>query len=209
MNDKPLVKICGLRDEKNILEVAELCPEMMGFIFYGGSKRFVGQDFKMPPVPASVKKIGVFVDAGMCEIFRAIDKYSLDMVQLHGTEPVSFCYEVNKRLPVIKAFGLDSSSSLHDVDEFMASVSYFLFDTRTNEYGGSGKKFDWEVLDGYNGDIPFFLSGGIGHNDVPGIMELMKRNKKLAAVDVSSRFEIEPGLKDVEQLKTFIHEIRS
>jgi phosphoribosylanthranilate isomerase len=208
MNRELQIKVCGLRDEKNILEVAELQPDMMGFIFYEGSKRYVGKDFRMPYLPSSVKKTGVFVNANVDEILKAVDRHSLDMVQLHGDETVSLCAEVKKRIPVVKAFGVGDQLDHDTLEGFSDACTYFLFDTQTSEHGGSGKKFNWDLLDAYTGDIPFFLSGGIGAESVGGVKEVMKRKERLFAVDVNSRFEVEPGIKDIKQLKAFIHEIR-
>jgi phosphoribosylanthranilate isomerase len=191
-------KVCGLRD--NIEEVVALGPDYAGFIFYPKSPRFVGVDFQMPPIPLSVKKGGVFVNENRDSVLMTCKKYKLDFVQLHGSETPEFCMEIkNKGYGVIKALAIGDVTDFHTMFQYGDTVDYFLFDTKTDVHGGSGKKFDWSLLEEYSMEKPFFLSGGI---DLESIAEIKKiKSPLLHAIDVNSRFELMPGLKDVKRLK--------
>ena len=196
-----LLKVCGLKYKENIQEVASLKPDLMGFIFYPQSKRFVGEDFKMPLISSEIKKAGVFVNAKADYIIEKVDKYELDYIQLHGSESADFCEVMSHLVKVIKAFGVDGQFDLKTTEKYKDSCSYFLFDTKTVQHGGSGKQFDWSILEKYDNKIPFFLSGGIGLEEI----EILKTGKlKIAGVDVNSKFETEPGIKDVNKLKELI-----
>jgi phosphoribosylanthranilate isomerase len=204
-----LLKVCGLKYKENIEQVAALKPDFMGFIFYPQSKRFVGEDFKMPVISNEIKKVGVFVNATEDYIIEKCGKYNLDYVQLHGDESADFCEnltltickgEGSKEVKVIKAFGVDDSFDFNVINKYKNSCSYFLFDTKTTEYGGSGKTFDWSVFKGYDNEILFFLSGGIGVEEIDKL-KIIQDRFPLFAIDVNSKFEMEPGLKDVEKLK--------
>lgn len=192
------LKVCGLKDPENIKQVAELKPDYMGFIFYPESKRFAGEDFVMPFISSDIKKVGVFVNASATYIIDKVDKYKLDLIQLHGDEKPEFCEVLNHLIPVVKAFGVDESFDFKLLDSYKNCCSYFLFDTKTSEYGGSGKQFDWTLLKGYDNSTPFFLSGGIGLEE---IKKLKIGKLKNYGIDVNSRFEIEPGIKDIDKLK--------
>ena len=186
-----LLKICGLKDPENIKQVAALKPDFMGFIFYDKSKRFVGEDFVMPLISPEIKKVGVFVNANASYIVDKIDEYKLDLIQLHGDEKPEFCEVLNHIVPIIKAFAVDETFDLKKTEPYKKKCSYFLFDTKTKEYGGSGKQFDWNLLEKYDNSVPFFLSGGI------------------YAVDVNSKFESNPGVKDVKMISDFKLKINS
>lgn len=197
------IKVCGLKDPENIKQVAGLKPDYMGFIFYPASKRFVGSDFEMPVVSPEIKKVGVFVNAKADYIIDTIDRYKLDMIQLHGDEKPDFCEVMSHLIKVTKAFGVNEVFDLKTVDAYENCCDYFLFDTKTSEYGGSGKQFDWEIIKKLHFDIPFFISGGIGIDDITKISDLRSQYSNLFAVDVNSKFEIEPGLKDIGKLEEF------
>ncbi len=191
------VKVCGMKYRDNIIEVAELNPDFMGFIFYPGSKRFVGEDFDMPVISPEIRKVGVFVDADATYIIDKVNRYKLDMIQLHGNEKPEFCEVLNHLVPVIKAFGVDEAFDLNTLEPYKNCCDYFLFDTKTSEHGGSGKQFDWTLLEQYDNSVPFFLSGGIGSEEI----EKVKISKlKIFAIDVNSKFETEPGVKDVTKI---------
>lgn len=192
-----MIKVCGLRDPLNIERVAELNPDYMGFIFYPPSPRYVGNLPRevLSSVPRSIKRVGVFVDEQREIIYRAIDRYELDVVQLHGNETPQFCKTIGSRCGVIKA------TRVVEAPKYVDSVDYLLFDTPTPSYGGSGVPFDWSELNNYHCSTPFLLSGGIG----PEHSEMI-RKMGLFGVDINSRFETEPGIKNIELLKTFIHE---
>lgn len=199
------LKVCGMKYADNIAEVAKLSPDYMGFIFYSKSKRFVGDDFTMPEIPASIKKVGVFVNESIENIEEKINKYKLDYVQLHGDESPEFCERISKSVKVIKAFGVDESFDFISLNKYENSCEYFLFDTKAAAYGGSGTSFDKSVLKKYHLSVPFFVSGGIGMEE---IQNLRYQISNLYAVDVNSKFETEPGLKDINKLKIFTAKVQ-
>ena len=203
---------------ENIQSVAELQPDYLGFIFYEKSKR--NFDGIIPELPTSIKKVGVFVNAPIDEIVAKIITYKLQAVQLHGDESMQFCEElrqaelvsvfhdeklkqVRNKLEVIKVFGIKETFDFERTKEFEEVCDYFLFDTKGKERGGTGITFDWGILKNYNATIPFFLSGGIGLEQVAEIKKLMKTDLPIYALDVNSKFELEPGLKNLEKLKEF------
>ena len=195
-----------MKDAANISEVAALKPDYMGFIFYERSPRFAGNvdPAALAAIPPEVVKVGVFVDAPLEYINDMRMKYGLDAVQLHGSESPVKCAELRKDVTVIKAFGISGAEDLESVKDYEGTCDYFLFDTKTPLKGGSGKKFDHSVLSAYDGKTPFFLSGGIGLGD----MDITATCEKCHAVDVNSRFEVAPGLKDTDKLREFFKEIR-
>jgi phosphoribosylanthranilate isomerase len=205
-----MIKICGMREAENIREVSELKPDLLGFIFYRGSQRYAGE-ISDPDIIAgiqnNIKKTGVFVNSDFNEIIFTVGKYSLDTVQLHGNETPDECNRLKEKgIRIIKAFSIKESKDFRLCNEYVSSTDYFLFDTFNSKHGGSGQKFDWRLLDNYNLDKPFFLSGGISPGDISKIMEIT--NNAFAGVDLNSRFEIKPGLKDIETLKKFISDLR-
>ena len=155
----------------------------------------------------TVKKVGVFVNAGYAEILDAIDRYHLDMVQLHGEEPAAFCTCLSGHIPVIKAFRIDDDFDFSLPDQYKAACTFFLFDTATTAYGGSGLSFNWALLEKYQSSVPFFLSGGIN----PGLLSRVQlfSHPSFAGIDVNSGFETRPGIKNIDQLKLLFHEIRN
>ncbi|MCC6690957.1 MAG: phosphoribosylanthranilate isomerase [Bacteroidia bacterium] len=201
------LKICGMKNADNINDAAKVVPDFMGFIFYPHSKRFVGADFIIPHLPASISKVGVFVNSTIDEIKLIVKNYKLDYVQLHGNESPDFCSEAHKFVGVIKAFGVHDSFDFSICNQYQQSCNYFLFDTQTSEYGGSGLKFGWEMLKKYNCSTPFFLSGGINMEDLSQILYLKSQIPNLYAIDVNSKFEIAPGLKDINKLKLLTNEL--
>lgn len=188
------LKICGMKYPENILEVSQLLPDYMGFIFWEKSARFF--DGKMPNLPESVQKVGVFVDATLEEIVSKIKKYNLDLIQLHGNETVEFCKNLKKLgAKIIKVFSVNDDFDFDILKKYEAVCDYFLFDTKGKLPGGNGIVFNWELLEKYNSTKPFFLSGGIGLEDLEKIKKI---NLPIHAIDVNSKFEIEPGLKNIE-----------
>lgn len=205
------LKVCGMRDADNIREVAKLSPDFMGFIFYPKSKRYVGEDFVMPEIPAGIKKVGVFVNESVENILAKASKYKLDLVQLHGDESPALTTKVWEtfvlgptRAKVIKAFGIDEQFDFLVLNEYETCCDFFLFDTKTKEYGGSGKKFDAGLLKKYNLDKPFFISGGL---DLAVTPHLLSHVPRPFALDINSKFETEPGLKDISKLKSLKNEL--
>lgn len=205
-----MIKICGLREPENILKVAELKPDLMGFIFYPYSPRYAGEILNpeiIEKFPPHVRRAGVFVNASFEEITVSVRKYSLHIVQLHGNESPEFCCRLSETgIQVIKAFNIKESADFKLCSEFIACTNYFLFDAFTSDYGGSGYKFDWKILDKYDLGHSFFLSGGITPSDVDNILKIT--NPAFYGIDLNSRFEVKPGLKDIETLKKFITDIR-
>ncbi|MCY7349140.1 MAG: phosphoribosylanthranilate isomerase [Cytophagaceae bacterium] len=197
------IKVCGMRDSENLNQLLELQPDYVGFIFYEGSPRFVGESFDaelVKSVPRWVKKVGVFVNASVEHIVRTARKYSLDYVQLHGDETPDFCRNLQfKGINIIKAFAIDEAFNFTKLNNYKPHCDFFLFDTKTAVAGGSGLAFDWTLLNRYDNDKPFFLSGGISLANVEQVGELL--NLKLHAIDINSKFEIEPGLKDIEKIR--------
>ena len=189
----------------NIRELGKLPVNFMGMIFYEKSPRYVDRlewdDIKESFVRGK-ERVGVFVNAGMDYILQMTNKYNLDLIQLHGNESPDFCKELNKTMPVIKAFSIAESSDFEQTKDYEGLCDYFLFDTKTPQYGGSGQKFDWCILDEYNGDTSFILSGGISADDASNIKAI--RHPKFCGIDLNSKFEIEPGLKNIELLQQFI-----
>ncbi len=206
----PVIKICGMREPENILAAAQLKPDMMGFIFYPASPRFAGELLKaevLAELASEIKKTGVFVNAGINEISDKVEKYSLDAVQLHGVETPELCRQVKEKgVKVIKAFSISENNSFENCSAYRECTDFFLFDTMTKNHGGSGQQFDWALLDSYDAGHPYFLSGGISHLDAGRIAGI--NYDSFHGIDLNSRFEIKPGLKDIEKLKKFIEELR-
>jgi len=199
------IKVCGMKYPENIKELVNLPIDMMGLIFYEKTKRYAGNlpANELRDVPANIQKVGVFVNASEEDIFEKIKEYDLQIVQLHGDESPDFCREIKKTgIKVIKSFSIEGIDDFEKLHLYEDTCDYFLFDTKTPLYGGSGNKFDWEILSSYNGQTPFILSGGIGLEDVESIKKL--QNPKLYGIDLNSRFEISPGEKDIEKLRKFI-----
>ena len=203
-----LVKVCGMRNAENIRDVEALGIDMMGFIFYPKSSRYVSA--RPAYLPQKCKRVGVFVNATIDDIRQHIADYSLDIVQLHGHESTdsirslrSLCGDV---ISIIKAFNIATKEDLSATTPYAGLVDYFLFDTKGPSVGGNGEKFDWSVLEAYNGDTPFLLSGGIGPDDAERILDY--HHPKCIGIDLNSRFEIEPGIKDITKLKTFLNDVK-
>ena len=197
------LKICGMKHPQNILEVAGLLPDYMGFIFYEKSARFFNG--QIPELPKSIKKTGVFVNASLSEIKEKIKIHDLQAVQLHGEETPELCQALQQEnVEVIKVFSIQDDFDFSLLQPFENKVDYFLFDTKGKLPGGNGYTFDWNVLKNYPSTTPFFLSGGIGINEIDSIKQILKTNLPIYAIDVNSKFEIEPGVKNLELLAKFI-----
>jgi len=191
------LKICGLRD--NVREVEVLQPDYAGFIFYTKSPRYVGKDFRMPELDERIKKVGVFVNEPATKIIKIVRECHLDFVQLHGYEKPEDCEAISKQgIGVIKAFAVDGQFDFKPLEQYDSTVDYFLFDTKTAGFGGSGRSFDWGLLKKYKLDKKYFLSGGLGLEN----LELLRASdlSRVHALDVNSRFEVSPGLKDIQAL---------
>lgn len=202
------IKVCGMLDPLNLEQVCALYPEYIGFIFYQGSKRFVGTspDPALFEIPGpGIKKVGVFVDEDLNQVRAFINSCKLDAVQLHGGESVAYCRELFlESVEVYKV--LDPHAPYSEIVSYMEVVDHFLFDSAGEGMGGTGKKFDWNLLEDLPPSASFLLSGGIGPQDARLVRDLDLEG--LIGVDVNSRFELSPGLKDLEKLKEFVIEIR-
>jgi phosphoribosylanthranilate isomerase len=198
------IKICGMRDSKNIVEVASLRPQYMGFIFYPNSPRFVGENFKIPSdLPSSVKRVGVFVNESSAVTLAKSKALKLDLVQLHGNESPAQCAELKATgLGVIKVFSIDDDFNFDLTKTYKDAVDYFLFDAKGKYHGGNAKTFNWKALDKYDQEIPFFLSGGLTPENVNTLGDVLEMN--LHALDLNSGVEISPGVKDFEKIKTIV-----
>jgi phosphoribosylanthranilate isomerase len=201
------IKICGMRDAKNIVEVGSLTPDYMGFIFYKDSPRYVGSEFQIPiDLLTSVKKVGVFVNESLENILNAVKIHLLDFVQLHGDESVEICKKLKDvGIRIIKVFRVDDEFDFSKTSAYEVA-DYFLFDTKGKSYGGNAKKFNWDLLKEYDNKIPFFLSGGIDSSSVEEILAL--KNLNLYAIDLNSGVELSPGLKSNTKVLEAINNLR-
>lgn len=201
-----LIKVCGMRDSRNIDEVAALQVDMMGFIFYHKSPRCITD---IPQnMPTRQKKTGVFVNEEYERIIAIAQMYGLDYIQLHGNESRDLCKKISAHgLGVIKAFQIASAEDLVQTARYEDVCDYFLFDTKCESYGGSGKSFDWSVLSAYKGATPFLLSGGIRPSSLDSIVAF--RHEKMAGIDLNSGFETAPAMKDAALLNDFITRYKS
>ena len=200
------LKVCGMRELENISALSELDPNYIGFIFWSESSRFV--DKKTPPLDKKIIKTGVFVDATFDYILTKIKDHQLDAVQLHGQESCSYCKVIkNYGLKVIKSFSIKNTFDFNTLEDYENSCDYYLFDTKGKLPGGNGFAFDWKILNEYPSQKPFFLSGGIGVDNLNEIKKLVKTKLPIHAIDVNSKFETAPGNKNIELLKKFKKEI--
>ena len=205
------IKVCGMRQQANIEDLVQLNPDYIGFIFYPESKRFIGNQIPaeiLVIIPDRIQKVGVFVDEPFENLVDMFRNNHLDIIQLHGNESPAYCESLKKlNIPIIKAFRITPDFNFATIKPFDNCCDYFLFDTAGALPGGTGMKFDWNKLDEYSGKIPFFLSGGIQQTDAEAIKSLTY--PYFHGIDLNSRFEIEPGLKDIPKLKSFFNEIRT
>lgn len=214
------LKICGMRDPENIKEIARLDPDYLGLIFYKGSPRFVDQ--KIENLELLARKTGIFVDATEEEILEKQKLYDLAAIQLHGDESPEFCgnlkkafSEVGQKVELIKVFSVKEEFDFSLLKPYEKLVDLFLFDTKGKNKGGNGITFNWQILKDYPSGTPFFLSGGIGPEEIPAIkelfLELQKRQKEhlFYGIDVNSKFETAPAFKDLEKLTAFRKELFS
>ncbi len=194
------LKVCGMRDPTNILEVAALQPDFMGFIFYDQSPRYVGDDFIIPAAfPDTINRVGVFVNEETKKMIALSREHRLDYLQLHGNESVMQVKELyDTNYKIIKVFSIDDDFDFAATSEYQPYCDYFLFDTKGKYYGGNAKVFDWKLLKKYDQKLPFFLSGGISIENIESIKTL--QGMKLFALDVNSGVEISPGVKDVNRI---------
>ncbi|WP_300699426.1 phosphoribosylanthranilate isomerase [Bacteroides sp.] len=201
----PIIKVCGMTEANNIRDIEQLGVDMIGFIFYPKSPRCMCEIPEYLPVRA--KRVGVFVNESKEDILMYADRFGLSYIQLHGNESPDYCRTLQSNgLRLIKAFSISLPKDLFDVSTYDGLCDYYLFDTKTPQFGGSGNQFDWNILHRYNGSTPFLLSGGINPYSAKAIKEF--HHPRLAGIDLNSRFETAPGLKDVERIEIFLEELR-
>ena len=202
-------KVCGITNLEQATALQVMGVNYIGFIFYPTSKRYVLENLSLTDLasfkPTGVKKVGVFVNETLEQLLEIVQAAGLDLVQLHGDETPAYCAAVRQKVATIKVFRV--GAAVPDFAAYEASVDYFLFDTDSALYGGTGQHFNWELIKGSTIPKPYFLSGGIGPNDIQGIqvMEKTKAGKSLLALDINSQFEITPGVKNLEKIKIFIN----
>ena len=223
------LKVCGMKYVENIEQIVGLKPDYLGFIFYEKSKRnFEGI---IPECSKSIKKTGVFVNEYIEIIISLVEEYRLDAIQLHGDESLEYVADLKNQLKerrtlfldenkqikkkknkhyiseneveLIKVFGIKDEFNFDYLKPYLEVVDFFLFDTKGKERGGNGTKFDWSILKKYPFRKPFFLSGGIGLEDVEAVQEIIKSNLPIYALDINSKFELKPGLKNINEVKNF------
>ena len=203
------IKVCGITNLEQATALQAMGVHYIGFIFYPSSKRYVLEKLSLTDLasfkPTGVKKVGVFVNESLDQLLHIVQEAGLDIVQLHGDETPAYCAAVRQKVATIKVFRV--GAAVPDFAAYEAEIDYFLFDTDSILYGGTGQHFNWELIKGSNIPKPYFLSGGIGPNDIQGIqvMEKTKAGKTLLALDINSQFELTPGMKDLEKIKIFIN----
>ena len=200
-----IIKVCGMTEAENIRNVEQLGINMIGFIFYPKSPRCL---YEMPKyLPVHAKRVGVFVNETKENVLMYADRFSLDYIQLHGNESPQYCRALRSNgLHLIKAFSISLPKDLMVVTTYQGLCDYYLFDTKSPQFGGSGNQFDWNLLNFYNGITPFLLSGGINPYSAKALKEF--RHRRFAGIDINSRFETVPGVKDVERIRFFLEEMR-
>lgn len=217
------VKVCGMRDPENIAALSQLPIDFMGFIFYPPSPRFAAANKKLekwlakesPTALKSIARVGVFVNAELEDLINRIHDYELDYIQLHGSESAEYCKELFslwdfssiRRASIIKAFSIDDKFDFEAVEAYEPYCKYFLFDTKGASFGGNGVQFNWSLLEQYQGETPFLLSGGIAEESAEAIKQL--KHPQLAGVDINSKFESAPGLKDIAAIQRFIQNLNN
>ncbi|HTA63400.1 MAG TPA: phosphoribosylanthranilate isomerase [Bacteroidia bacterium] len=203
------LKVCGLKNRENIIEILEYKPDFIGFVFYDKSPRYVGAELESSFVQniSTSKKVGVFVNESEIKMLDMASRYGLDYLQLHGNETAEFCKQIQKSIPVIKAFQIDDDFDFSTLNEYEDACTYFLFDSKSKQFGGSGETFNWKKLKEYKLEKPFFLSGGIDLENIEQILLFKSRLPTLYTVDVNSRFETEPGIKNISKIKLLSNKI--
>lgn len=197
-----ITKVCGMREAENIREVEALGIQLMGFIFWPKSSRYVSECPSY--LPSKCKRVGVFVNEDIEEVRHKAQEYALDFIQLHGSESPEYASQLHE-WKVIKAFNIATADDFSQTQAYEEMVDFFLFDTKGKMVGGNGEKFDWSVLSAYKGKTPFLLSGGIGPDDAERVKAF--HHPMCVGIDLNSRFEQSPGLKDVTILKEFIEKL--
>ena len=203
------IKVCGLTNANQVRQFNELGIEFAGFNFYKRSPRYVHKTMPstaIKKIRGKINKVGVFVDEDADELLKTVDDCGLYLVQLHGNESPRYCERISNYISVIKVFRLSDDDNVEwKIKDYYDVADMFMFDTETTTFGGSGKKFNWQVLKDIKINKPFFLAGGISVNDADELKKFSQQSvaKDLFAVDINSRFEVMPGIKDTELVKGF------
>ena len=202
-----IVKVCGMTDATNIRQTIDVGADIIGMIFYPPSSRCIKA---VPAIDDCIRRFGVFVNEDIATVIATAEIYRLTGVQLHGSETPEYLADLHRLLPEIviaKAISVADADDLQKADLYASTAQLLVFDTKCNSYGGSGKKFHWQLLDNYHGTLPFLLSGGISPNDAEAITTI--HHPQMIGVDLNSQFETSPGMKDINKLKLFIHQLKS
>ena len=202
MTNNRIVKVCGMRDADNIRDAEALGIDWIGLIFWPRSSRYVAEP--PPYLPRHCRRVGVFVDEDLETVKRIATGYALDIIQLHGHETPEYA-DLLRPWKVVKAFNIATVDDLAHTHDYEGHADYFLFDTKAEHVGGNGRQFDWNVLADYHGQTPFLLSGGIGPDDARRVRKF--HHPQCAGIDLNSRFELAPALKDIQQLKQFLQQL--
>jgi phosphoribosylanthranilate isomerase len=203
------IKVCGLTNLNEVRQLNELGIEFAGFNFYKRSPRYVHKALPstaIKKIRGKINKVGIFVDEDVDEVLRKVDDCGLYLVQLHGNESPRYCEKISNYITVIKVFRLSGDDNVEwKIKDYYDAVDMFMFDTETPQFGGSGKKFNWHILKDLKINKPFFLAGGISPGDSDELKKfaLEPVAKDLFAIDINSRFEIVPGVKDIDMVKAF------
>ncbi|MEN2282279.1 phosphoribosylanthranilate isomerase [Algoriphagus sp. SE2] len=204
------IKVCGMRNPENIQNlIQEIKPDWLGLIFYSKSPRFVSEDVAETIQSIQVPKVGVFVNENIDFVLAKIDEFDLSVLQLHGNESPKYVQELKLKTDkkIWKVISVDESIDWETLTDYLGLIEYFLFDTATAAYGGSGKKFNWKVLESYPFEKGFLLSGGLDEESAKEVLDLFHSSPQLIGVDLNSKFEDAPGIKNIEKLKSFKNRI--
>ena len=209
-----LIKVCGITSVEQLKDLQLIGVDYAGLIFYPLSPRFVGkhkmQASEINEQQISIRKIGVFVNQEEDDLLKLVDDWGLEMVQLHGEETPDYCERISKQVKVIKAFRVGTVDDVElMVSPYRDVVDYFLFDTMGEKYGGTGKQFDWNLVSNKALGKPYFLSGGIGADMDKELNDFASTQKDLYAVDVNSKFEVSPGIKNMGLIRKFVDSLKN
>ena len=203
------IKVCGLTEANQVRQLNELGIEFAGFNFYRRSPRYVYKNMPstvIKKIRGKINKVGVFVDEDVEEVLRTVDECGLYLVQLHGSESPRYCEKISNYITVIKVFRLSDDDNVEwKIKDYYEVADMFMFDTETTAFGGSGKKFNWKILKDLKINKPFLLAGGISPDDADELKKFAQHPvaKDLFAIDINSKFEVMPGVKDVDMIKAF------
>lgn len=198
-----MIKVCGITTQANLDGLSDLDIDFIGLNFYEKSKRHIENK---PILSRKIPLVGVFVNASHSFILDKVNQYKLSYVQLHGNETPEFCHRLSQNTNVIKSIGIDKKEDVLIANSY-DHCQYLLFDKKSPEFGGTGRKFDWELLNQYNGSTPFFIAGGIGPNDLTSLLKI--NHPKCIGIDINSQFETEPGIKNIKSIEAFIEKLKT